>query len=204
MSNPISAIPIPASQIERALVAYIQQCLAGAWNNGVFAVLDLPTVQAGGASRFNFFFSNDWKTRALPLYEVLAHSTNENPPHSRNEDCEVTITCEWEGNNVAGEANPDTNWVSINNQVGMLMAAMSQSDDRGQTFKATAAAITASGRWLATVGSAQDQANNADMARFTCTSVIYNGAMRARIVEGSMIIMEKRNFTIRVAPETVD
>ncbi len=200
MSTAIDPIPIPASQAERALIAYLQQCLTGAWATGTFTLQSESDVQAGPAAGFNYYFSNDWKLRKLPLYEVLAISSAEMPAHSRNEDCEVTFTCEWKGNNEAGQTNPDANWRSINDQVGRLMASMSMSDDGGQTFKATAAAITAAGRNLATL----DAVNHNDMTRFTCLNVIYRGAMRARIVDGSMIIMEKRNFTVRVAPENVD
>ena len=200
MSTPIEPIPNPSSQAERALIAYLQQCLTGAWNSGDFVLQPLADVQTGLAGEYNFYFSNDWKTRQLPLYEVLAYSSQENPTHSRNESCEVTFTCEWRGNNLAGETNPDTNWKTINDQVGRLMAAMSMSDDNGQSYLATAHAITAAGRNLATL----DPANHADMTRFTCLNLIYKGAIRARIVDGSMAIMEKRNFTILVAPENVD
>jgi hypothetical protein len=203
MSNPISAVGNPGSQLERALLWYLQQCLAGAWSDGVFTLQDMAPVRSSKASEYSYYFSNDWKKRTLPLYEVLAYNSVENPTHSRNESYQVAFKSEWKGNNVAGAENPDTNWVSINNQVGMLMAAMSQMDD-GSSYAATCRAITASGRQLATIGEVQDQTNNADMAQFTVKNLKYKGAKRAQIVEGTLTIMEVRNFEIDVCPENVD
>ena len=186
------------------MIWYLKQCLAGAWQAGVFSLQTADVVSGGAAAGFNFYFSNDWKVRALPLYEVIAHSSSETEPHSRQETFQVALKAEWKGNNVAGEANLDTNWVAINNQIGMAMAAMSQTDDGGATFHATCRAISAAGRQLATIGSAQDQANNADMADFTATTLEYKGAKRAQIVDGTMIIMEVRNFEITGGASNVD
>lgn len=204
MSTPIEASPNVGNQLERAILWYLQQCLAGAWQNGIFVLQDPLTVQNSIAANYNFYFSNDWKVRTAPLYEVLAHTSTENPKHSRNEDFQVAIKAEWPGNNIAGELNPDTNWVAINKQIGMAMAAMSQTDDSGQTYRAACAAITAAGRQLASIGSAQDQANNSDMASFTVTYLEYKGAMRAKIVDGTMIIMEVRNFEVHACGQNVD
>lgn len=174
------------SQIERAVIAY----LTSVWNG---SVVNLP----------NFYFSNDWKDRVAPLIDVLAIDSTEEQPFTGNEAYQLRIKAEWPGNNQLGVTNPDWNWVQINNFIGLVMAAMCQSDN-GSDYKATAALITAAGRTLATAGSVTDQANNADMVNFTCTFVRFKGSKRAVNVAGALYIHEVRNFEIWACPSNVD
>ncbi len=183
----LDPVPNVGSQIERALIAYFITCFP-----------------ANTVSKYNFYFSNDWKKRVAPLVDVLAHKSTETVVHSRDESYMVRIEAKWKGNNVVGEANPDTNWVAINNFIGVIMAAMSQSDNGGQTYDAACALITAAGRALAGAGSVTDQANNADMATFTCQYIEFKGSQRAEMADGAIVIKEVRNFEVRACAINVD
>jgi hypothetical protein len=81
------------------------------------------------------------------------------------------------------------------------MAAMSQSDDGGETFKITAWGITQLGRRLAVVTNPQDAdatTDNADMATFYCDFVKYTGAVRAgKGANGGLYFTEQRDFEVR-------
>jgi hypothetical protein len=186
MATQIAPAPNIGSQIERALIAYLKQAFGDE------------------AANYNFYFSNDWKVRVPPLIDVLAHKSTETVPHTRNESYQVRIEAKWKGNNEAGQENPDANWVEINAFVGVVMAALSVTDsDSSRVPVITALDITTAGRALATVGSAQDQVNNADMAAFTCEAVEFRGSQRAEAAEGSFFIKEVRNFEIRACNSNV-
>ena len=185
------------SQIERAILAYLQSVMEGA-----------------DAAATGFYFSNDWRTRSAPLIDVLAHKSTETTPHTRNESFAVRIEVKWPGNNIAGETNPDTNWVAINNLVGTVMAAMSEANANGDTDTVpatTSALITAAGRALAVDQSSgadpalvQAALNNADMLNFTCDYIEFKGSQRAESSGDSFIIKEVRNFEVRAHPYNSD
>jgi hypothetical protein len=181
MSTLIQPAPNIGSQIERAVIAY------------------LKTAFGDDASQYNFYFSNDWKKRVAPCIDVLAHKSTETIPHTRNESYMVRIDARWKGNNEAGQENPDANWVSINNFIGVIMAAMSVTDNgnANRVPIVTAADITTAGNALATAGSQQDNENNADMADFVAEYVEFKGSQRAEVVDGTFYIKEVRNFEIR-------
>jgi hypothetical protein len=163
------------SQIERAVLAYLQECYGD------------------DAAKYEFLFSNDWKTRKPPYVEVIAHKSTETIPHTRNESFMVRIEWKWRGNNVAGETNPDVNWQSINDFVGVGMAGLSVSGgDAPDDLPATIAAdIQAAAQALAA-----DDPTHKDLATFLCDFVEYKGAQRAESDGQSFFIKEVRNFEI--------
>lgn len=169
------------SQIERAVIALLMDAYGDEQDN------------------YNYYFSNDWKMRDAPLIDVLALRSTEYVPHTRVEAYVVRIEWKWKGNNIAGEANPDTNWRSINDFVGVGMEALSQSDN-GADYSYTAQEITRLGRALATA----DPTNHADMADFTCEWVQFRGSHRAESDGQNFFIKEIREFEIRACPANVD
>jgi len=186
MATNIAPVPNVGSQIERAVLAYLT------WAFG------------DDAANYQFLFSNDWVIRQPPYVEVLAHKSAEQPVNSRDETYQVRIECKWKGNNEAGQSNPDVNWAAINDFIGVVMAAMSQTDNNGQDYAATCALINQYGRALATAGDATAQENNADMTDFTCLRIRFMGSQRAEAAEGSFFIKEVRNFEIDACASNVD
>lgn len=199
---PIDPVPNVGSQIERAVIAYLKAC---------FIAKAIPGLTI---DKINFYFSKDWASRVPPLIDVLAHKSVENPPHTRNEDYQVKITAEGPGVNQPGTANPESTWLQLNSMIGLVMAALSQTDsatDVSAGARVTADLITQAGRALAVDESggvdpamAQDAANNADMAAFTCSFVEFKGSQRAEISDGTIWIKETRNFEMRACPSNVD
>ena len=199
---PIAPVPNVGSQIERAVIAYLKSCFIAA------------NIEGLTSDKLNFYFSKDWATRTPPLIDVLAHKSKENPPHTRNEDYQVKIMAEFPGVNQPGVQNTESNWMQLNNMIGLVMAALSQTDsetDVSAGARVTAGLITQSGRALAVDASngtdpvqVQDAANNADMADFTCTYVEFIGSQRAEVSDGTIWIKEVRNFEMRACPSNVD
>ena len=200
--NPLDITPNPGSQIERAVIAYLKSH---------FIAKNLPGLTS---DKLNFYFSKDWASRVPPLIDVLAHKSVENPPHSRSEDYQVKITAEGPGTNQPGATNTESNWLLLNNMIGVVMSALSLVDpntDPSEGAKVVGSLITAAGRALAVDASAAtdpaqvlDAQNNADMANFTCTFSEFKGSQRAEISEGTIWIKETRNFEMRVCPSNLD
>lgn len=186
MATKFNPVPNVGSQIERAVIAFLKD------------------AYADDASKYQFLFSNDWKTRKAPHIEVLAHKSTETVPHTGIETYAVRIEWKWKGTNQAGEENVDANWRDINAFVGVGMAAFSQTENNlgnADTLPATVAAeITRLGRALAT----EDPDHQADMADFTCSYVEYKAAQRAEQGDGTFFIKEVRNFEIKACPANVD
>lgn len=200
--DPIAPVPNVGSQLERAVIAYLQACFKKA------AIAGLGLADVG------FYFSNDWKGRVPPLIDVMAHASTENPPHTRNESYNVRIEAEWKGANEPGVTNTESNWIFINNLIGIVMAALSQTDsatDVSAGARVTAQLITQAGRALAVDGSngldpaqVQDALNNADMVNFTCSFVEFKGSKRADVSQGKIWIKEVRNFEMRACCSVTD
>ena len=179
-------IPVPnvGSQIERAVLAFLQD------------------AYGDDADKYNFYFSNDWKLRKAPYVEALAHKASATEPHTGDKTFAVRIEWKWKGNNEAGQENPDANWKSINDFVGIGEAAFGQTTGGNpDTLPATVSAeINRCGRALAV----SDPDNQADMADFTCKNVEYKADQRAESSEGAFFIKEVRNFEITACPANVD
>jgi hypothetical protein len=181
----LAPVPNIGSQLERALIAYMYACYGGE------------------RQLSSFYFSNDWKVRTPPLLDIFAQKSTEKVQHSRVESYLVTMDWKWPGINQPGVENPDFNWKSINDFVGVGMAGMSQTDDDGETYRATAYQIAQAGRRLAVLGTASvldatptDIANNADMVDFYCDYVEFKGATRGAMSGGEVFIKELRTFEI--------
>lgn len=186
MATKFSPVPNVGSQIERAVLALMQD------------------AYGDEAGNYLYLFSNDWKERSAPYIEVIAHKSTETVPHTGIESYMVHIEWKWKGNNEAGQANPDANWRDINVFVGVGIAALSQTANNSgnpDTLPATVAAeITRLGRLLAT----QDPVNHSDMVNFTCSYVEYKAASRAEQDGTDFFIKEVRNYEIRACPANVD
>lgn len=182
----LTPVPNIGSQIERAIIAWLWASFGGAKDVGTF------------------YFSNDWQKRSAPLIDVLAHKSSEAVVHSRVEAYSVKIESEWRGNAQPGVTNPDSNWKSINDDIGVVMAAMSQTDDNGDTYRLAARLIAQYGRRLAVFGCADPTkgdvngiANNADMKDFYCDYLEFKGSQRAQQNADGMFIVEIRNFLLK-------
>lgn len=186
---PITPSPNPGSQLERALNAFFYDA---------FAEQD-EKYRLGWDQ---FYHSIDWKRRALPLVETIAHRGDENVAHSRIERLMTRIEFRWKGSNELGQENNDANLVYINTMIGVIMAALSQTDQPGDgNFQLACLKLSAAGRRLAVLGRADEPgtdieiANHADMATFLCDKLQYRGPIRAETTGEAFVIREVRNFT---------
>lgn len=176
---PLTPIPNVGSQLDRAIVAY------------------LISVEAGTAA--NTFPSYCSKEKPIPNTTVKSHAAVHDPNLSGNEVYSVAIQYRHPATLEATETNDETNRAACDLAIGTIMAALLQSAD-GQTLDATAAAITAAGRALAT----SDATNHSDMADFTLQHWYYKGAVRGDPDDDSDSFMEVRNFQAVVCPSNVD
>ena len=182
----INPVPNVGSQIERAIVAMLQDAYGS------------TCITAQGLS---FYTSNDWKVRNAPNISVLASHSEETPTYSMDKDYFVTIEVVWKGNNEIGQTNNEANRVSIDALIGVAEAAMCQTTT-GQDRQATCTAINTFGRALA---SGPDAANNADMVNFTCLRVMSMGDRRAeKNGAGGVNLREVRTFKVSACPANVD
>jgi|GEM_PF-2890532 len=184
MAAKFQPVPNVGSQIERAVIAFLQD------------------AYGDDASQYNFYFSNDWKLRQAPYVEVLAHKASATEPHTGDKTFAVRIEWKWRGNFEAGQPNPDADWQTINAFVGVAEAAFGQTTGGNpDTLPATVSAeINRTGRALAQ----SDPVKHADMADFTCKNVEYKADQRAESSDGSFFIKEVRNFEITACPANVD
>ena len=184
-----AAVPNVGSQLERAIRAWFIICGAGTINSN--------------------YVSMESRPRVPPLNDILAHKSNEAEINSREESFTVMISSEFPS--VQQPNDPEGyNWVSINNWIGLVMAALSITGNGGQDYRATCEAITDAGRNLAidpTDGAdplaVTFAANNADMANFTCTFLRYLGCVRVKKADGGLYFVEERNFEIHACPYNI-
>lgn len=174
----VTAIPNNATQVERAIRAWLIECAAGTADD--------------------IYISNDSRERQFPITDIIAQESKHHPENTGTEIWQVTIQHKFPAANQPGQTNLGKNRVQMDDRVGKQMAAMLQSNDN-LTLNATWEGITTSGRLLATTGSAQEQANNADMADFTCLFVRYMGATRGKPDDDSCAWVEVRNYEVTAA-----
>lgn len=160
---PLDYLPNIGSQLDRALRAY--HIAAGAVPN--------PSAPNKG-----IFLTLETESRTNPLRTILSHDASESEHFTGNMEVMVTIVDQFDGIKQQGEKNPEQRRVEIDRQLGKMRMAMAQADDGEDDLKLTARKITDAGRALATTGSAKDQANNEDMAEFTCLFVQFAGLSR--------------------------
>ena len=184
---PVTAVPNVATQLERAIAAWLADCGAGT-----------PT---------DIYISNDPRDRAglltTGITDVRAHSSVHSPEFSMNEVFQVTIQCKFGAALQPGQANKSLNRITLDNRVGMVKAAMCQTAN-SQTFDATITGITASGRALKTASTAAVAAANTDMDAFECIFVRYVGCSRGRPDDDSCAWVESLNFEITAAPAAIN
>lgn len=185
MPSALTPVTNLGSAHERALRAYLRDAFADE------------------AAPITWAVSNDFQDRAAPLIEFISAGGPEDPPHTRRETHRVTIRYKWPGAQEPS-ARAGTHFADINRVTGLIMAAMSQTDDSGRSYAATARLITAAGRLLATTGTALEQSQNADMANYTCDYVQYLESVRAQTDGVNFYLTEARVFELRGAPYNVD
>jgi hypothetical protein len=192
-------LPTPniRSQIERAVRAYLTDCGVGTFTQ--------------------FRLSHDYRERIVhdkngnrvPLIGVYGISASEEIKNTRIESWQVRIDPEYDAATQPGE-NPNWNWMAINEVVGLIMSAMSQTSRPGANFLDTALMISVFGRRLAVLGVAGDTnadsyKDHLDMALFSCSYVEYTGALgTGKSDGGGLIFKEQRNFQIRGCNEIDD
>lgn len=181
---PVTAIPNNATQVERAVRAWL--------------------ISEGAGTAADLFISSDW--RARPQSEVfstiVASASRHHPEHCGTEIWQVAVTHFFPANVPPDHANPDAYRVALDNRVGLAAAALAQTDNN-QTLDYTADGVTTAGRALAAAGTATDQANNADMDEFTCLQVRYLGATRGKPEDESCAWVEVRNYEITAAAAAI-
>lgn len=193
---PIDYLPNTATQLERAIRAWLQEC--------------------GAVGPLDCFISNDSRDRSAEnapldkgITDIMALSSNTTEAEdSGNEKFVVRISTKFGAIVSPDEPNPAVNRVECDKRVGKLMLAMSDGKSSDMRL-ATALAISTAGRDLAnevdsTDAAVQDAANNADMAEFTCLSVRYLGMTRGQPDDRSCAWIEVRNFEISACPSNVD
>jgi len=186
----LTPVPNIRSQIERALRAYLTDCSVGTFKQ--------------------FRLSHDYRDREIldkdgnrvPLIDVFGMHSSEKPRNSRLESWIVRIDPEYDAATQPNDTNPNWNWTAINNLVGLIMAAMSQTTNASSGYLSTALMISVFGRRLAVLGAVGDPsttsaADNSDMALFFCDYLDYVGAVGAKQdAQGGLYFKEQRNFTI--------
>ncbi len=134
------------SKLDRAIVAYLKT--------------KLP-------SGTNIYPANNSGTKALPNITVRSHRGRATIPFDGSWDFLVQIEAHYPAALQPGEANPDALRVAgdllFDSAIDALMQTSNQVD-----LSETAAQISTAGRLLQSVGTAIEQANNADMLAFTC------------------------------------
>lgn len=187
----LTAVPNIRSQIERALRAYLTDCNVGTFKQ--------------------FRLSHDYNLRQVidpetglrvPLIDIFGVNATEAVKNSRVESWQVRIDPEYDASTQPNDTNPNWNWKAINNLVGLIMAAMSQTSSGGANYLDTALMISVFGRRLAVLGavgdpSATSAADNANMALFYCNYVDYAGAVGLGKKNDALVFQEQRNFTVQ-------
>lgn len=167
----LTALPNVGSQLDRAIIAY------------------LISLEVGTSE--NIYPAHTSIEKVLPSITVKSYSSS-HEQQSGVENYQVSIQCMAEA--VIDSSTPTV----IDNLVGLVMAAMLQSED-GETLDYTAAQITETGRALAV----SDPDSNADMADFTLNHLYYKGAQRGKPDDDNSIWAEVRNFEAHVSPSNL-
>lgn len=176
----LTPTPNPGSMLDRGICAYLTAQGVGA--NGVYIA---PADSLG--------------TKSYPSVTVISRSSQHTPMLTGNEEFQVDIICAFSAAGGQQSQNPDGLRVTRDLIVGLVMASMMQSNDNA-TLDATAAAITAAGRALASTGTPQQQQNNSDMQNFTALHCYFSGSTRGQPDEAGCAWVEIRHFRISVAP----
>lgn len=188
----IAPLANPGSMLDRGIAAYLISQGIGLWRwtkNGDCVIFPADALAI----------------KTYPNIGVLSHVSQHDPAPSGIEQFHVILSCKFSLAIAPNQnVNPYASRVSRDNLIGMVMAAMTQSDD-GATLDLTARLITQAGRALATTGTEQEQQNNADMVNFTALHVHYLGTLaRGEPDEVGADWVEQRGFGISVSPSAID
>lgn len=196
----LDPIPNNGSQVERAIRAWLVECTSG--NIGITKLTNDV-----------MFVTNDSRVRPnldglVGILDIFAERSEHDPVHSGNEIWNVTLRGKFHATVQPGQSNAQFNRVQIDQLIGVVDAAMRQTND-GQNMDATQDGITDSGRALATTGTAQERADNADMAEFTCLYVWYVGASRGHPndddgYKDAAWWIEERRYRVTACPIAID
>ena len=192
----LTPTPNPGSQLDRAICAFLISQGVGDW--AAQEPGDVIVIPADGL-----------EIKSYPNVTVLSMSSNHDPMLTGIEVFQVHIAIKFSATGLLNQktlagpiqqANPYSTRVARDAVVGLVMAAMMQSEDNA-TLDYTAGLITAAGRALATSGSDQEQANNADMTEFTCQHLYYTGTVaRGKPDEEGCAWVEVRGFRVIASP----
>jgi hypothetical protein len=166
----VTAMPNNATQVERAVRAWLIECGAG--------------------TEDDYFISTDYRKRPQSeiFSTIVAATSRHSPEVAGNEIWQVAITHFYPANVPPDHESPDSYRAALDERVGLQMAALAQSDDE-HTLQYTVDAITTAGRNLTA----------ADMAEFTCLFLRYLGASRGKPEDESCAWVEVRNYEITAA-----
>ena len=179
----LEAIGNCGGMLDRSIAAYLISQGCGTWAN----ILSSDSLQIKG----------------YPNATILSHQSVQDEVLTGNERWQVTITAKYSAVQSVNAPDKYAARVARDQFVGLITAAMLQSDD-GATLDATAAMITAAGRALATTGTPQQQADNADLVNFTCLHVHFLGSTRGIPDEEGCAWVEVRRFEIVAAPTALE
>ena len=136
------------SKLDRAIAAYL--------------------VSAGAGTVADTFPYSSTASKSYPNTTVWAQRAIPDPPMTGIRRVTVHVSIKGSAVNAPKEQNPEQARVAFDARVSAVYDALMQTED-GETFNATAEAITEAGRALAESDDATVAANNADMADFTCS-----------------------------------
>ena len=188
----ITPLPNVAGQLDRACAAYLIGNGVGVWK----------WTKAGDCV---IWPADALAIKTYPNITIRSPRSRHTPELTGIEEFqEVVFTCKFSLAGSRQSDNPFAFRVARDLILGKMLACMLQSSDN-RTLDATARAITTAGRALATSGTDQEQANNADMANFTCLHVYYLGTLdRGLANEEGCDWGEVRGFRISACPSAIN
>lgn len=186
MASAFDPIPVLSSQLERAVVAY------------------LKAFFGDEAANYNWYFANDNATRTAPCFDVITLDGRADPDNLGRWIVRLAITFTWPGGNRVGDADSGMSYAAKNRAIGLAQAAMRQTNNNAQNFMATGKAIHEAGRALATTGTAEEQAANADMLHLTVHRVTDTGFLAASSDGSDMYLRAEQYYEITATPANVD
>jgi len=167
------------SKLDRAIVAYL--------------------ISEGAGTAGDVYPANRSGTKVLPNTTVQAFRGQPNPVCDGNYNVDVKVLVSMPAAEQPGSENTQAQRVAFDERLARTFDALHLSDD-GDTLKATADAITDAGRDLAD----SDPDNNADMADFTCLSVLNLGFDRGEPDDAACAFVEVLTIRCNCCPSNVD
>lgn len=178
------------SKNDRAIVAYL---ISYAATNNLAGIINANTaVPVNSASSNTYPNVEIQSVRGKPLVPFVGTLI-----------VETRIVIKYSAVQGVRPANPDAARLAGDILIANVIDALSQTDN-GSDMQATARAISAAGRLLATTGTEQSQANNADMVDYSCIYWIPDGFQRGEPDEEGTAWSEIPTFQSHCCPRNVD